>query len=32
MKLKELREIFRDDDEGRLVLPNFQRDFVWDEK
>lgn len=32
MKLKQLREIFRDDDEGRLVLPNFQRDFVWDER
>lgn len=32
MKLKELREIFKDDNDGRLVLPNFQRDFVWDEK
>lgn len=32
MKLKALKEIFKDDDEGKLVLPNFQRDFVWDEK
>lgn len=32
MKVKKLKEIFQDEDEGRIVLPNFQRDFVWDTK
>lgn len=32
MKAKKLKEIFQDEDEGRIVLPNFQRDFVWDIK
>lgn len=32
MKVKRLKEIFQDEDEGRIILPNFQRDFVWDTK
>lgn len=32
MKLKELKEIFQEEEEGKIILPNFQRDFVWDEK
>lgn len=32
MKTKSLKELFKDDDEGKIVLPNFQRDFVWDIK
>ncbi|MGL4653179.1 GmrSD restriction endonuclease domain-containing protein [Cetobacterium sp.] len=32
MKVKRLKEIFEDEDEGRIILPNFQRDFVWDTK
>lgn len=26
---KELKELFKDHDAGRLVLPDFQRDFIW---
>lgn len=32
MKLKELKELFKEEEEGKIVLPNFQRDFVWTEK
>lgn len=32
MKLKELKELFQEEEEGKIILPNFQRDFVWDEK
>ncbi|MGL6101513.1 MAG: GmrSD restriction endonuclease domain-containing protein [Fusobacteriaceae bacterium] len=32
MKVKKLKEIFQDEEDGRLILPNFQREFVWDTK
>ncbi|WP_242946965.1 DUF262 domain-containing protein [Clostridium haemolyticum] len=27
-----LKEIFSKNDENKLVLPDFQRDFVWDKE
>ena len=32
MKVKKLREIFQEEVEGKIVLPNFQREFVWEAK
>lgn len=32
MKLKELKELFQEEEEGKIILPNFQRDFVWDKE
>ncbi|MDX8335217.1 DUF262 domain-containing protein [Candidatus Cetobacterium colombiensis] len=32
MKVKKLREIFQEEEEKKLILPNFQREFVWDSK
>ena len=32
MKLKELKELFKEEEEGKIILPNFQRDFVWDKE
>lgn len=30
MKVKKLKEIFQEESEGKIVLPNFQREFVWE--
>lgn len=30
MKVKKLKEIFQEEYEGKIVLPNFQREFVWE--
>lgn len=32
MKERKLKELFEDESIGKIVLPNFQRDFVWDVK
>lgn len=32
MKTRSLKELFIEDDNGKIILPNFQRDFVWEEK
>lgn len=32
MKVKKLKEIFQEEEEKKLILPNFQREFVWDSK
>lgn len=32
MKVKPLKEIFEDENDGKIILPNFQREFVWEEK
>lgn len=32
MKVRALYDIFEDENEGKIVLPNFQREFVWEEK
>lgn len=32
MKTRSLKELFIEDDTGKIILPNFQRDFVWEEK
>lgn len=32
MKEKILNEIFNEEMEGKIILPNFQRDFVWEIK
>lgn len=32
MKQKQLKDLFMEEEEGRIILPNFQREFVWEIK